>query len=323
MMLTTIVFSVYIPFVQSFIIAKIESQIGDYLESEVSVTQFDLSYFANINLYGIKIIKQKDTLLMLDKLSLDISFISLFNHKIEIDDLTLSGMNTQLEKMMQITESQDENEVNTDDSWTFQLNKLTIRDSYLTRYVPKTKMQISVDIGEISLAGLQIDSFYYSCDKLIFKNTKISYVAPYFSEDKDDTTNLEFILKSKYTQLSNSEVFYSDSLMNVFIDGNEMIAEDMYVNLISEDVVFKKLEMNNSLLNVEYINDTIDTGPNLWKANLENLIVHNSKFNYDILYLPEDTVYYDMNHLSAAKLNFVAQNLHYKETQMSAKFISY
>ena len=322
MLLTAVVFSVYIPFVQNFIISKIENQASKYLNAKVNVKKFDLSYFADVNLENIEVIKQNDTLLMLDKLSLDISFISLLNHKIKIEHLTLSGMNTQLEKLMQLSVSQDESEVNTDNSWTFQLDIFTLKDSYLTRYVPKTKMHLSVDVGEISLAGLQIDSFYYSCDNLSFKNTKISYVAPYFYEDKNDTANIEFVLKSRNTELKNSEVYYTDSLMNVYIQGDIMSAKDMYVNLISEDVVFKNLEISNSLFNIEYINDTIDTGPNLWKANLENIIVQNSKFTYDILYLPMDTTYYDMNHLSADKLNFIAQNLHYKETQISAKFIS-
>ncbi len=322
MIITAIVFSVYIPSVQSYIVTKTENQLGGYLNSKVSIAQFDLSYFADINFNGVKVIRQADTLLTLDKLSIDISFISLLNHEIEVKNLTLIGLNTQLEKIMVLSEKQsDSNDISVN-SWSFKLNNLILKNSYLTRYVPKIKMHLSIDIGEISLDGLQIDSFYYSCDNLSFKNTKISYVAPYFFENKDDTTNIEFILKSNHTQLSNSEVFYSDSLMNVFIDGNEMSAEDMYVNLISENVVFKNLEMNNSLLNVEYINDTIDNGPNLWKANIENLRVQNSKFIYNILYLPEDTIYYDMNHLNAGELNFVAQNLHYKETQMSAEFLS-
>ena len=323
MVITAIVFSVYIPFVQNYIIGKIENNAEEYFNAEVNIKHFDLSYFADINIKDISIVQKNDTLLQLKKLSIDISFISLLNHKIEVNNLLLFELNAQLEKTMKLLGSKPSNDNNgTDNSWIFQLNHLSINNSHLTKVDNKTKMELKMDIGEISLSGLEIDSFHYTTQYLSFKNTKISYVAPYFYEDDNDTANIEFILKSQHTKLENSEVFYTDSLMNVYIQGNNMLAQNMYVNLLSENVSFDNLEMKNSLLKVEYINDTLDTGVNNWKADITNLKVQNSKFTYDILYLPMDTTYYDMNHLCATKLNLIANNLHYQADRLSANFTS-
>ena len=325
--LTALVFSVYIPFVQHFIINKIEKNVSESLDADVKIGFFDLSYFADLNLENIEITKQKDTLLILERLTVDIAFKPLLNHKVVINDLQLTGMNTQLDLLIGYNDTvQMTSEPKNSDAeeWEVQLNQVSIYNSNLALYDAEMDMDLQIEVGTGSIGKLSIDSFAYSANDIRLEDSRVSYVSPYTLEADDDTSEIDFIFTTNKVVFINSEFYYNDSLMTFTIGGTHLFADDLYVNVGKEKVRMTDAEVEQSYFNFEYINDTlvIPYTPLLWQVNVDKAKITDSKFIYDIPYLPENTELFDYNHIHFKELSAEAKDIFYTEPKIILSLVS-
>ena len=326
-MLTALVFSVYIPFVQHFIVNKIENSISESLDADVKIGFFDLSYFADINLENIEITKREDTLLVLEKLTVDIAFKPLLNHKVVINDVQLTGLNTQLDQLIgynDTTQTVEEPETSAEDSWELQLNHISIYSSSLALYDTESKMDLQIEVGSGSIGKLTIDSFVYNAADIRLEDSRVSYVSPYIIEEVEDTSEIDFILTTNKVVFINSEFYYNDSLMTFVTGGKYVFADDLYVNVGDEKVRMSNAEVEDSYFNFEYINDTLEIPytPLLWQVNVDKAKITNSQFIYDIPYLPENTELFDYNHIHFTELSAEAKDIFYSEPKISLSLLS-
>jgi hypothetical protein len=326
-LLSVLVFSVYIPSVQHFIVSKIERSVGESLDADVKIGFFDLSYFADINLENIEITKKKDTLLVLEKLTVDIAFKPILRHKIVINDLQLTGMNTQLDQLIgynDTTQTVEDSEPTTEDSWEIQLNHISINNSSLALYDTESKMDLQIEVGKGSIGKLTIDSFAYKAADIRLEDSRVSYVSPNIIEEVEDTSEIDFIITSNKVVFINSEFYYNDSLMTFVTGGKYVFADNLYVNVGNEKVRMSNAEMEDSYFNLEYINDTLEIPytPLLWQVNVDKAKITNSKFIYDIPYLPENKEAFDYNHIHFTEMSAEAEDIFYSEPKISLSLLS-
>ncbi len=326
-MLTALVFSVYIPFVQYFIVSKIEKNISESLDADVEIGFFDLSYFADVSLENIEISKQKDTLLVLEKLTIDIAFKPLLNHRLVINDLQLIGMNTQLDKLIGYNDTTqtaaEPNETDVEE-WEVQLNHVSIYNSNLALYDEELDMDLQIEVGTGSIGKLTIDSFAYNADDIRLEDSRVSYVSPYIIEEEEDTSIIDFIFTTNKVVFINSEFYYNDSLMTFTVGGKHLFAYDLYVNVGKEKVRMTDAEVEQSYFNFEYINDTLEIPytPLLWQVNVDKAKITNSQFIYDIPYLPENEEEFDYNHIHFTGMSAEAKDIFYTEPKISLSLLS-
>lgn len=321
-----LVFSVYIPFVQTYVLSKIETELGDYLQADVSIEKFNLSFWADVNLCNTVILRKQDSLLQLKTLSLDIAFSPLLHHHIIIDDLRLDGLHTDLLSLLPASDTATIDPVEGDDSqaWTIALNHISVTNSSIIYNDTESNMFININVGVLSVSSLTMEDYTYKVDNVLIENTKIDYVSPFDPNEKIDTSVTQFVLIAKNGDLRNSEFTYNDSTMWFATGGQHLVCKDMLLDVAKEDVKFSDIEVYESYFNLIFMNDTLDTIPGTsdWKVHSGMVKMEHSEFTYDISYLPENKDHFDNNHIHFAKMNAQATELFYSEKNISINLIS-
>ncbi len=316
-----LVFSIYIPPVQKFILSNIEDKIGQDLQASVEIESFDLSFFANINLNKIVIIRTSDTLLILDGLLIDIEFLPLLNHKVIIDELELVGLNTDIYKLIKEDDSDsihDKPQENKEDNWEIIFKTISITKSNISFVDTLTKMDLILDIGRLELYELVMDSFITHAQYAMLENSRISYIAPYTGDEEIDTSVINFIISIKEIEIVNSEFYYDDDLMRFATGGERLNVANLYVNLADEVTNLYSVNLDNSYFNLLYINDTLITPESDidWKVKCNFVNILNSSITYDISYLPENVNVFDYNHIHLTNIDGAADSIFYSSHKM-------
>ena len=312
LLLTVLYWSVYIPFVQRMIVDKIESAASEALDAEVNVGGFGLSFFADLELYNVEVVKEQDTLMNLHSLSADIEFKPLLDHRVVVDDLQVDSLFARVYDLIPDDSTQtEEDKVSDAQAWEIVLNNTIIRDSKLILYDPADKMDLQIDIGLLQVTELTMDSFVYSSDYVRFENTYISYVSPYIPDLPIDTTPTCFTFSARAADLINSEFFYNDTLMTFKTGGQRLRADSFFLDVAAEEVKFSNIAVDESYFNLIFINDTVDTvdGGYDWKVWSERVAMQNSEFTFDVAYLPEHKDEFDYNHIHFYDMDGSGRNL--------------
>ena len=322
-------FVVYLPPVQSFIVSRIENRISEQINVEVNIKEFDLSFFADIELKGISVTKENDTLLSLKEIYLDIELKPLFDNKIIIDNLGINGLSGTLDEVL--PNNNEQSSVETEDetqSEPYQIivNNLSITKSDLSYFDKEMNMTMNFDVGSLVIENIEIDNFLVEAENILLENTWVDYVSPYILEDivEIDTNVIDFILKIKDAKAVNSGFYYNDSLME-FKTGGDVITNNLIVDLTKTAVDFDKGLVDNGFFNFIYINDTIDTvdvDDNFWNVTFNFAELKNSQFNYDLFYLPEDTNSFDYNHIHLSDITGNANDYFFSFHKMYGKLNS-
>jgi len=321
-------FAVYLPPVQSFIVSRIENSISKEINAEVNIKEFDLSFFADIELKDISIIKEKDTLLSLKEITIDVELSPLFDNKIIVDNLDINRLSGSLDKVLpQTEENQTETQNNNEESYEIIVNNLNILNSNLSYFDKEMNMTMRFDIGAIKIENIKVDSFLVKADNVIFENTWVDYISPYIAgiEEEVDTSVIYLIIQINNAMVINSGFYYNDSLMEFKTGGGIVKTNDLIVDLTKTAVTFDKGSLDNSFFNFVYINDTIDTidfDDNFWNVTYDFVELKNSKFYYDVLYLPEDSNSFDYNHIHLDDIEGSANDYFFSFHKMYGKLNS-
>jgi len=320
-------FAVYLPPVQSFVISKIENNIAEKINAKVNIKEFDLSFFADIELKGVSVIKQKDTLLSVKKITIDIELNPLFDNKIIVDNIDINKLSGSLDKVLpQAEESQTSTQNNNKESYQIIVNNLNISNSDLSYFDKEMNMTMRFKVGNLKIENIKIDSFLVKAENIILENTWVDYISPYIAvaEEDIDTSVINLILQATNVFAKNSGFYYNDSLMK-FKTGGNLRTNNLVVDLSKTSIVFDKGNLDNSFFNFIYINDTLDTidiDDNFWNVRFNFAELKNSKFYYDVSYLPEDSNSFDYNHIHLDNINGSANNYFFSFHKMYGKLNS-
>ncbi len=316
-----LIFSVYIPIVQDYVISKIENRLSQETQATVSIEDFDLSFFANVNLNNVIINRESDTLLILDHLLLDIEFSPLINHKIIIDEIVIEGLYTDIYRLMEqdsINSIDNEPQQKEESNWEIIFNSISIINSNIIYSDTNARSDLILNIGSIELSEFAMDSFVSHAKYAKLIDTKISYIAPFFADEEIDTSIIDFIISIEEAEMLNFQFYYNDSLMSFETGGEKIFASNLYANIADEVTNFSSVKFDNSYFNFRYINDTLITPESDidWKVYCELIDVKNSKFTYDIPYMSMDTNVFDYNHIRLTDIDGAAERVFYSYHEM-------
>ncbi len=323
LLFTTLLFFIYIPAVQNLILGKIESTAGDYLKAEVQIEQFHLGFWLDIQLINTTAVRQQDTLLSVDKVSIDVKLIPLFKHHIVLDDVQLNHLNTDLLALTPPSDSLDNTDT-TQEEWTFKLNHASINHSHILYNDVESNINIGMNIGKMEVSNLSIDNYTYKVDDVLFEDSKIDYTSPFDINEVNDTSTTQFVFIAQNSSLQSSEFTYNDSLMYFATGGKRLVCKNFNLDVAKEKVRFTDIKVFDSYFNLVFMNDTLDTTANTsdWKVYCEQVGIANSNFTYDIAYLPEDKEHFDNNHIHFTQMNAKAHDIYYSERKIYGKLLS-
>ena len=323
-------FSVYIPFVQNIIIDKIETNIAEQLDSKVEIKEFGLSFWADIYLKNVKITKDTDTLLSIDKILIDIKLKPLLSNKVIVDNLEINGLNTDIFKLIPETDTTDTN-VGTDtitgtEPWQIAVKNIAINNSFIVINDSAMNIFMDINVGELSVNNfaLELDTFAIKAEYAFVKNSKVSYISHYNPNEEIDTSATDFILEITNADIENSSFYYNDDLMNFKTGGEKIIATDFYLSVADEITSFTNGKLNSSYFNLVFVNDTIDTLESDidWIVQAKLVDLKNNSFTYDIAYLPENKNEFDYNHIHFSNIYTSTDDLYWSFNKISGKLNS-
>ncbi len=97
-LLLLVILLLQLPFIQNKIKKKVLSVVNAQLEVPLSIDHIRLTFFDHLNVDGIYWGNQADTLLFVDRLSVDIQLFDLLNKKLHVDEVLIKGLKTHIVK---------------------------------------------------------------------------------------------------------------------------------------------------------------------------------------------------------------------------------
>ena len=82
----------YIPFVQQFIRTQVTELASEATGLDIHVGRIDLRFPLNLRISNVEVEQQRDTILLLDRLEIRIQALPLFHGKVEVDEVSLDGV---------------------------------------------------------------------------------------------------------------------------------------------------------------------------------------------------------------------------------------
>ena len=328
--LTILVLSIYLPFVQSFVISKIEKSIAEQINAKVNIEEFGLSFWANIYIKNIEITKDSDTLLSLDKITIDVKLRPLLGNKLIVDNLDIDGLNTDIFKLIPKADTANTKIVNKTDTetepWQISVNNISINNSFIAINDSAMNLFMDINVGELRVNNFtfDLDTFAIKAESAYANNSRVTYVSHYNPNEEIDTSTTDFFLTILDAEIRNSSFYYNDDLMNFETGGKNIKTSDLYLSLANEITNFTNAFVDSSYFNLIFVNDTLDTISSDidWKVNTKLIELKNSNFSYDIAYLPENKKEFDYNHIHFSDINASTNNLYWSFNKISGKLNS-
>ncbi|TDE05415.1 translocation/assembly module TamB domain-containing protein [Flavobacterium hiemivividum] len=334
---------IQIPYVQNFAKDKAVIYLESKIKTKVSVAKIDIGFPKKIILEGVYIegLKQ-DTLLLANRLAVDISMFQLLNNKVEINSIDFHGVSANINrdstsvynfdyiiKAFSSPEKQDPEAT----PMTFSLEKINL-DTINLRYTDafsKNDMYIKLQHLETRIKTFDLDAMAFEVPKIKIKGLDLKYkqgiAQTNIQEDNAPPTSYTLLLGE--IDLSKIAVDYKDELNKL----------STTLSLKNAVVKFDKTDFYNrffliDVLNLSDANGKLALGkteknttkkesaPNEsrdWDFKVRQSNFKRVDFNYDnnnITALPKG---FDSNHLKLKSLSFDTQDIHYSSVSISGK----
>jgi len=334
---------IQIPYVQNFAKDKAVIYLESKIKTKVSVAKIDIGFPKKIILEGVYIEGlKKDTLLLANRLAVDISMFQLLNNKVEINSIDFHGVSANINrdstsvynfdyiiKAFSSPEKQDPEAT----PMTFSLEKINL-DTINLRYTDafsKNDMYIKLQHLETRIKTFDLDAMAFEVPKIKIKGLDLKYkqgiAQTNIQEDNAPPTSYTLLLGE--IDLSKIAVYYQDDLNKL----------STTLSLKNAVVKFDKTDFYNrffliDVLNLSDANGKLALGkteknttkkesaPNEsrdWDFKVRQSNFKRVDFNYDnnnITALPKG---FDSNHLKLKSLSFDTQDIHYSSVSISGK----
>lgn len=310
------------PYVQNQLRVSIVSQLDEQFDCEVSIESFHLAFLKEIQAQKICFSKDADTLIYLDKLSINIRIMPLFHRQIVAKEINLSDGFGAIDRLIALSISDTTNTENTEEvadkdaeSWEFSVEKIVIHQcDYSYRDANDVGFELVLNLGDVELYtggfDLDFDSLIY-CQRINVKETFVSYESletPISFEE--DTTAFSFanILVDE-AHLNGASFSYIDSVGKIIFNakGQNLDVNDLLIDITREKIAISNGEVNELLTEILFLPELKDTlpesddylnwGQSLYRVEGDDLKISDYQLRIDYLETPNPYGHFNNEHL--------------------------
>lgn len=316
-----------VPAVQNFLVRKVTSFVSNKTHTRVELAYIDLEFPKSIVLQGIFLDdKNKDTLLSVSKIKVDINMLALLNHTVSVQQLSLenaygrlgradndSTFNFQflIDAFSSGTKKATAEDTSSTD-WTIKADNVSLRtcrfdldDAYSGIFLHSSVKEADVELNELDLAA---QSVRVGNARLIGATTTIEQ-----TKLSTDTTISEGTGWDKVAveavHIENSLFRYEDPLscMGIFATVGVFDLGESTMSLITQTIKASGLQLDNSTCSIQLEREAstpevtavevVVNNTNDWNISLDEASMDNNTFKLDFTNVPAIAHGADWNHL--------------------------
>ncbi|MBC7485662.1 MAG: translocation/assembly module TamB [Cytophagaceae bacterium] len=330
-MLFVIVWAVLkIPAVQNFLVDKVTSYVSKKTHTRVELAYIDLEFPKSIVLQGIFLDdKNKDTLLSVAEIKVDISMLALLNHTVSVQQLSLNNAYGRLSRTVNdstfnfqflIDAFSTGNKKNkkptvtdtTTTDWTIKADNVSLRncrfhmdDSYSGMFLHSAVKEADIELNKLDLAAQSVSAGDVRVlgSTTTIEQTKLS----------TDTTTSEGQgwdkVSAESVSIEQSVFSYEDPLscMSIFAKVGSFNLGPSTLSLITQTIVASGLKLDNSISSIQLERDAstpeltavevVATPAKYWDISLDEAELDNNTFKLDFTNVAVIAHGVDWNHL--------------------------
>jgi hypothetical protein len=336
-----------VPAVQRSLVQKALSSISEKTHSRIEVGSVNIFFTHSVVLHDIFIeSRQRDTLMSIQTLAIDVNLLELFSHVIELHTIRIDSLTTHITRTLPDSSfnfdfiikvlsadstSVDSNiEASPKAKWKILLGKVNLNGIYGTYDDEVSGLNLRLQLGTLkaSIDRSDLDKIQFHVDELSLANTSASVTqtkeTPHNDRDKKSkSASVDLGIKS----LSLEKIHFTYENIparerySVDLGTSTLLAEK--IDLPLHRIALKKFLLENTNIIVvqqkakENKKEKSDTTNVPWVISLGQLILDNNSMQYNIQGTVK-TKGLDPNHLRLDDLTMQAENLYYSENRMTA-----
>ena len=341
-----------IPAFQNFAKNKAISYLEGKIHTKVALNKIEIGLPKKIILEGIYLQDQKkDTLLYGEKISVDISLFELFNNKVEINAIHLSGITAKINRSKDAVFNFDYiiksfsspvKKVDHSTPMSFSLNKIKLDKVKFSFNDVSTKNDVSVYVNyfETQFKKCNIDKMDFEIPQVDLDGFKIKFTqgltqvseeAKVVTIEKANDKDLK--LKVDEINLANIDVDYlnENSKLSSKIDAKKMILNINNIDLKNQKIDIESLEIDNTKGNIAFgkiqkiISKTNNSNAssNNWSVKSNKTDISKIDFKFDDNNANHLKKGIDYRHLDLKDFNFQADKISYNPKTISGKITAF
>jgi hypothetical protein len=316
-----------IPAVQNYLVSKATSYVSKKTHTRVELAYIDLEFPKSIVLQGIFLDdKNKDTLLSVAEIKVDISMLALLNHTVSVQQLSLNNAYGRLSRtnndstfnfqfLVDAFSSGKKEPVvadTTSTDWTIKADKVSLRacrfdmdDAYSGMFLHSSIREADVELNELDLAAQSVSAgdIRLVGGTTTIEQTKLSTDTTTSEGSGWDKVSVESV------SIEQSVFRYDDpfSCMNIFAKVGSCNLGKSNMSLITQTIQASGLQLDNSTSFIQLERDAstpeltavevVVTPAKYWNIYLDKAEMKNNTFKLDFTNVPAIAHGADWNHL--------------------------
>lgn len=334
---------VRIPAIQNIIVQKVVTGLREKLGTTVSLKHISISLPKKIVLEDLYLEDQSgDTLLFAGHLSVDTDLFSLFQKKIQLNDISIENWDVNIKRPSETeafnydfipvaftTDGASEPDT-TKKSWVFDVGDVRLKNVKVSYHDMHLGNEMDAQLGkfEADVNELNLDSSRLRLKSVELEETKLIVRLSGVSENSTDTIkkNSEskpFAVDVKSVGIHNVTTTISNVASEEIIraDIGTLEAKAKQIDLTNNIIDIDKIALSNSFLSFQRTGKAIDTvdakesdgTATKWDLRLGSLQLKDNSFQYYDFSAPTKTTGIDFNNLWLRNIYIDADNLNYRE----------
>ena len=356
LLLVLVLVLIQTPPVQNFILKKAQSYLQDKLQTRVELGRIYIGFPKNIVLEDVYIEdKQKDTLLLAQRLKVDVSMMKLLKSQLEINDLRLSGLTAKVKRQLPDTTfnfqfiidafaSKEKKPIDPADTGSFKIDikyvqldkiRLVYNDVITGNDVDVRFQHFETDIKKFDLDNQRFDVPVTKLSGLrgkIYQSKPLQQGDPMAADMAQAQQPIAMQLNFKKLQLSDINLDYRNDLSAMYANlvlgelGLDIKSIDLQNRLINLD----QLQLDNTTAGIRFgkkatvalvqkeLNETAQSQAEAgWRVNVDAIRINNNNLQYDDDNTPRQKVGMDYAHIKASDLTLHLDDLKYSTDSIS------
>jgi translocation and assembly module TamB len=329
--------------VQRYIAQKAVSSLSEKTHSRIEVGSVNIAFTHSVVLHNIFIeSRQRDTLLFIQSLAVDVNLLGLFSHEIKLKNIRIDSLTAHINRTLPdrtfnfdfILNALSPNSTTSDTNsakseapgWKIRLGGLNLHGIHFTYGDEVSGLNMHFQLGSLvaSIDKFDIDNKLYRVDELSLANTSANVVQTKESPpDESPSADIDFGIRA--LSLTNLHLTYENTVArnrySVDLGSSTLLAET--INLPLHHIALKKFALDNTDIVVvqpkkkENKPEKSDGTSLPWVMSLDQLILSGNSIHYDVEGATK-TNGLDPNHLQLDNLAMRAENICFSENRMAA-----
>jgi hypothetical protein len=331
------------PGVQRYIVQKVLSPISEKTHTRIEVGSVNIAFTNSVILHNIFVeSRQRDTLLSIRKLAIDVNLLKLFSHDIELTNVRVDSLTAHITRTLPDSSFNFDFILNTlspnsaaadsnldtpaEPGWRIKLDRLSLNGFQVTYDDDVSGLNLCLQLGtlEASIDKFELDRKQFHVGELSLANTIASVIQTKESPPHESTSqsiDIGFGTLSLAKLQFNYENVVTGECYSVDIGTSTLIAEK--IDLPLRFIALRKFQLENTNIIIvqpkKNVSKTENSGVAVlpWVISLDYLILNNNSTQYDVKGTAR-TKGLDPNHLRLDSLTIRVENIYFSENRITA-----